>query len=154
MPVVSYTANAVIVNIGLPATHFTVSGYPTSATAGVAETVTVTALDTDGNVGIYTGTVTLTSSDPQAAFGPASYTFTGNDHGVHTFAATLETAGTQSITVADASNGLLASASNYSISASETGIVVSANTMASLLVAGYATSTAGRHGQRLYRHGR
>ena len=63
--------------------------------------VTVTAYDAYGNVATgYTGTVTFTSSDGQAAL-PASYTFTAADAGTHTFSVTLETAGTQSITATD-----------------------------------------------------
>ena len=43
-------------------------------------------------------TVTFGSSDAQAGL-PASYAFTAADAGVHTFTATLKTAGSQSITV-------------------------------------------------------
>ena len=43
------------------------TGFPTSDTAGTAGTVTVTAYDAYGNVATgYTGTVSLTSSDPHA----------------------------------------------------------------------------------------
>ncbi len=45
----------------------------------------------------YTGTIHFTSTDSHAVL-PANYTFTAADAGVHTFAATLETAGTQSVT--------------------------------------------------------
>ncbi len=51
----------------------------------------------------YTGTVHFTSTDPQAVL-PADYTFTAGDRGTFTFTATLETAGTQSITATDANN--------------------------------------------------
>ena len=79
---------------------FAVSGYP-ATTAGVANTFTVTVRDTIGQVATgYTGTVYFSSSDVQAGL-PASYTFTAADAGVHTFTATLRTAGTQSITVRD-----------------------------------------------------
>jgi hypothetical protein len=90
----------------------TVTGYPTSQPSGVAANVTVTAYDSNNNVLTgFTGTVTLTSSDPSATL-PAAYTFTTGDAGVHVFPVTLKTAGTQSITAA--SSG---------ISGSETGIV-------------------------------
>ena len=47
------------------ASQFVLSGLPSTATVGVAETVTVTAKDPYGNVATgYTGTVQFTSSDP------------------------------------------------------------------------------------------
>ena len=79
---------------------FAVAGFP-ATTAGVAQTFTVTVRDTIGQIATgYTGTVFFSSSDVQAGL-PASYTFTAADAGVHTFTATLRTAGTQSITVRD-----------------------------------------------------
>jgi ELWxxDGT repeat protein len=78
-----------------------VGGFPATVTAGVAGTFTVTVRNADGTINTgYRGTVHFTSSDPQAAL-PASYTFTAADQGVHTFSATLKTAGSQSITVSD-----------------------------------------------------
>ena len=79
---------------------FVVSGFP-ATTAGVAKTFTVSAFDVLGNaMPNYTGTVNFSSSDFQAGL-PASYTFTAADKGVHTFTATLKTAGSQSIRVSD-----------------------------------------------------
>ena len=82
-------------------TSLAVSGFPATVTAGVAGSFTVTAKNADGttNTG-YRGTVHFTSSDPQAVL-PADYTFTAADQGVHTFSATLKTAGSQSITASD-----------------------------------------------------
>jgi hypothetical protein len=78
-----------------------VAGFP-STTAGVAGTFTVTALKADGSSDTScTGTIAFTSSDGQAGL-PADYTFTAADAGVHTFSATLKTAGTQSLTATDA----------------------------------------------------
>ncbi len=110
-----------------PSGSFSVTGFPSSTTAGVAGSITVTALDPSGNVLTgYTGTVHFTSSDPQAGL-PADYTFTAADNGSHTFSVTLKTAGVESITASDGSNGLLgsetgitvnpAAASHFSISA-------------------------------------
>ena len=83
------------------ASQFVLSGLPSTATAGVAQTVTVTAQDPYGNVATgYTGTVQFTSSDTAASL-PANYTFTTADQGVHAFALTFRTAGTQSVTVTD-----------------------------------------------------
>ncbi|MGC2322709.1 MAG: kelch repeat-containing protein, partial [Terriglobales bacterium] len=86
-----------------PAKILIVSGFPSPATAGVSSNVIVTAQDSFGNTATgYTGTVHLTSSDAQAVL-PADYTFVAADAGVHTFstAASLRTAGSQSITATD-----------------------------------------------------
>jgi hypothetical protein len=78
-----------------------VSGFPSPIAAGTAGSFTVTALDAYGNIArSYRGVVHFTSSDAHAAL-PANYTFTAADAGVHTFTATLNTAGTQSITATD-----------------------------------------------------
>ena len=90
----------VTINV-LPPSSFSVTGFPLSNTAGVANTITVTAQNADGTTATgYTGTVHFTSSDPEAAL-PADYTFTSADAGVHTFTATLKTAGSQSLTATD-----------------------------------------------------
>jgi phospholipase C len=93
-----------------------VAGFPSPVTAGVAGSLTVTALDAYGNTATgYIGTVHFSSSDSQAVLS-GDYTFTGADAGVHTFSATLNTAGTQSLTAADTTTG--------SIAGSQTGILV------------------------------
>jgi hypothetical protein len=48
----------------------------------------------------YTGKVSFSSSDAKAVL-PGSYTFTSANHGMQTFSATLNTPGTQSLTVKD-----------------------------------------------------
>jgi hypothetical protein len=74
---------------------------PRNVTAGVSFSVTVTALDAFRNVtSLYRGTVHFTSTDAQAVL-PADYTFTAADNGRHTFTVTLNTAGSQTITVTD-----------------------------------------------------
>src|SRR5262249_41805642 len=81
------------------ASSLSVSGFPTPSTAGAAGNFTVTVKYADGSTDTnYTGTVYFTSTDGKAAL-PEDYTFTVADAGVHTFSATLKTAGTQSITV-------------------------------------------------------
>jgi probable HAF family extracellular repeat protein len=87
------------------------SGFPTTTTAGVAHNLTVTVRNPDGSIDTgYTGTVHFASSDPQAVL-PADYTFTPADAGVHTFSVTLKTATgvnnsayTPTITVTDTAN--------------------------------------------------
>ena len=85
--------------------RFVVSATPNSITAGQSTSITVTAMDQNGNVfSGYTGTVHISSTDPQAGL-PADYMFTTADHGMHVFsgamAATLKTAGNQTVTVTD-----------------------------------------------------
>ncbi len=90
------------------ASRFTVAGFPSPVTAGIAGSFTVTARDPYGNrASGYTGTVYFTSSDPKATL-PANYTFTTADAGARTFSATLKTAGTQSITAVDTTTSGLA----------------------------------------------
>jgi hypothetical protein len=81
--------------------HFTISAANT-ATAGAPFSVTVTALDQNGNVFTgFTGTIHFTSSDSGATL-PTDYSFVAGDMGVHTFTngVTLITAGVQSVQVA------------------------------------------------------
>jgi uncharacterized delta-60 repeat protein len=110
---------------------FGVTGFPSSTTAGVAQTITVTAEDASGNPNPgYTGTIHFTSSDPQAAL-PGDYTFTAADRGVHTFTITLKTAGFQSISVTDVSAGYVGE---------ESGITVKPAAASSFVVSGLPTS--------------
>jgi uncharacterized repeat protein (TIGR03803 family) len=114
---------------------FSVSGFPSTTTAGAAATITVTALDANGNViPSYQGTVHFTSSDPQAAL-PADCTFTSTDQGVHTFSATLKSAGDQSITATDTSNS--------SVTGSQTGINITPAAASSLPFSNVPASTTG-----------
>ncbi len=89
--------------------YFTVSG-PSSTASGVPFAITVTALNSSGalNSG-YSGTVTFSSSDPQATL-PANATLT---KGVGTFTTTLRTAGTQTILANDTANSTIAGISNH-----------------------------------------
>lgn len=115
---------------------FVVSGFP-STTAGIAQSFTVKAKDVFGNfTNAYVGTVVFSSSDAQAGL-PASYTFTAADAGVHTFSATLRTAGVQSITVKDS---VTATAMG-----TQSGISVTASSVAaaSFAVTGFPATTAG-----------
>jgi YD repeat-containing protein len=109
------------------------SSYPSPTTAGVSNSVTVTLRDIYGNmVTGYTGTLHFTSTDAQAAL-PADYTFTATDAGVHTFSATLKTAGTQSLSVTDTANAALANM--------QKGIQLTPGAAASFVIRGYPVST-------------
>jgi hypothetical protein len=121
-----------------PSPSFAVTGFPSSTTAGVSHTFTVTALNADGSVNTnYTGTVHFTSSDPKAML-PADYTFTtgaGADNGVHTFTIMLKTAGSQSITATDTVTGV--------ITGSESGIQVNPAAATHLVLSGPSTIGSG-----------
>lgn len=113
------------------AATLSVAGFP-ATTAGAAQSYTVTARDAFGNTATgYTGTVHFTSSDSQAVL-PGDYPFGGGDAGTHSFSATLKTAGNQSIT-----------ASAGALSGTQANIAVSPAAAATLVVAGFPTTTAG-----------
>src|SRR6266849_10327496 len=115
------------------ASSLQVSGFPQPTTAGVANNFTITARDAYGNTATgYTGTVTFTSSDGQAALS-ANYTFVSGDGGVHSFSGTLKTAGTQSITATDRATSTL--------TGSQAGITVNPAAASILLVGGFASPT-------------
>src|SRR5207244_4317737 len=115
----------VVTVVAAAARTFTVTGFPSPITAGTAGTFTVTAKDAYGNIASgYRGTVHFTSSDSAASL-PANYTFTATDNGVQTFSATLNTAGTQSITATDRVTG--------TITGTQSGIQVSEVPLDSLL---------------------
>ncbi len=95
IPALTGTQRNITVVPATPAT-FTFAGFPTTTTAGTSQNFTLTVRDAYGNIATgYTGKVHFTSSDRQASL-PADYTFTATDAGVHTFSATLKTAGMQS----------------------------------------------------------
>jgi hypothetical protein len=113
--------------------HLVVTGFPSPATAGTAGTFTVTVQDAFGNTATgYRGTVHFTSSDGPAVL-PADYTFTAADGGVHTFMATLKTAGTQSITATDTVEA--------SVTGTQGGIVVSPAATSALRVTDFPSPT-------------
>jgi hypothetical protein len=100
-----------------PANRFQITVAPT-AVSGTPFDVTVTALDSSGNVDTnYQGTVTFSTTDRDSGVVlPADYTFTigdGGDNGVHTFPAgfTLVSVGDQTITATDKASGVTSSAS-------------------------------------------
>ena len=113
-----------------------VTGFPTTDTAGAANSFTVMVYEPNGSVDTgYLGTVHFTSSDGQATL-PANYTFTTANAGTNTFSATLKTAGAQSITATDTVTA--------TITGSETGIAVNPAAAQSLKLTGFPTTdTAG-----------
>jgi len=111
------------------------SGFPSPVTAGVVGSFTVKARDPYGNIATsYAGTVRFTSTDAKASL-PIDYTFTSADAGIHTFSATLKTAGTQSITVTDTTTG--------NLTATNAGIAVNPAAASQIIVSAPASVTAG-----------
>jgi hypothetical protein len=107
------------VNIGAyqaSATAFALTASA-AATAGAPFDVTVKAVDPFGQTAVgYTGTVSFSSSDGQAAL-PGDYTFTTADAGVHGLAggATLVSAGSQVITATDTASSSLTGGASVSV---------------------------------------
>jgi hypothetical protein len=119
------------------ATHFTVSA-PVSVTAGSLFSVTVTAKDGEQTVIGYTGTINFTSTDTALGITlPADYTFVASDNGVHTFttAATLKTAGPQTVTATDTATS--------SITGTSSQITVCAAAATTFNITAPTSSTAG-----------
>jgi lysophospholipase L1-like esterase len=99
--------------VGVPRSLSVVAGTSTP-TAGTGFTVTVTALDNQGNVVTgYAGTVHLTSTDGAAVLG-ADSTLTD---GVGVFSVTLKTAGTQTVTALDMTTGVTGTTSFLAVGA-------------------------------------
>ena len=125
---------------GIPVTVAPVSTYVFTdlrggVTAGVQQSVTISATDPYGNAEpTYTGTVLLTSSDAQAVL-PASLSLTG---GTGSFLVTFKTSGSQSITGTDSIHNLVPS--------TESKIPVSAAAATRLVVAGLSGGAAGTAG--------
>jgi hypothetical protein len=130
----SGTESGIMVNAAA-ASMMSVAGFPSPITAGVAGNFTVTLKDPYGNIASgYTGTVHFTSSDGKASL-PADYTFTAADAGVHTFSATLKTAGTQSITAKDTVTG--------SLTGTDGGIIVNPAAASQFIISAPSSVTAG-----------
>lgn len=111
-------SETVPVNAG-PATNFAVSA-PSNATAGAPFNFTVTAQDHYGNTATaYGGTVHFTSSDTHATL-PADSTLSG---GTGTFQATLNTAGSQTITATDSTTSSITGPSGSITVATGSGII-------------------------------
>ena len=116
------------------ATHFVVSGFQDPTDAGDSHDFDVTAKDQFQNVDTnYSGTVHFTSSDPQASL-PSDSTLT---NGTDTFSATLKKAGSRSITASDGS-----------ISGSQTSINVHAVAAVGLVLDPYPDPTVSGGSQR------
>jgi parallel beta-helix repeat protein len=98
----SITSSANVQVNAAAATHLQLLATQNTVYPEVPFTMTVTALDTFGNIATsYRGTVHFTNSDPLGAVA-GNGTFTAADNGVHTFSGfVFQSPGNQSITVTD-----------------------------------------------------
>jgi uncharacterized delta-60 repeat protein len=111
---------------------FAITG-PATFTAGTSGTFTLTALTPAGTPDTsYSGTVQITSSDPQAVL-PGNVTITG---GTGIFSVTLKTAGTQSVAATDVTNS--------SINGNDTPITVTPAAASQVAFTSNDGSTAGQ----------
>jgi hypothetical protein len=91
------SSSSINVSVTAPSIHFSVSA-PATVQSGTAFKFTVAALDVANNVATgYAGSVHFSSTDGQAVL-PANSTLT---NGVESFSATLQSAGSQTITATD-----------------------------------------------------
>ncbi len=104
------TGTTVVITVSPGATASYRFTAPATATAGAVFNFIVTATDNLGNTTpAYTGTIHFTSTDGAAVL-PANYTFVAGDAGVHTFSVTLNTVGSEFVTVADTVTSSIATA--------------------------------------------
>jgi predicted outer membrane repeat protein len=113
------------------ASTLALAGFPSSISAGAAGTYSVTARDAFGNIATgYTGTIHFASSDPQAILS-ADYTFTNLDKGTHSFTATLQTAGTETVTATDnAASSIAGTTPPITVNPAASGPVLTVNSTA------------------------
>jgi hypothetical protein len=113
---ISGSASVNVVADSSPA-MFVVSA-PSTVSAGVPFSFTVTAKDIYGNIVTgYTGTVHFTSTDNSAIL-PSDYTFQASDSGSKSFAGIiLETAGIQTISATDTSASITGTSDDITVTA-------------------------------------
>jgi hypothetical protein len=119
---------------------------PTSLVAGTSQSFTVNALTPAGNpAATFVEIVHFTSSDPNAQL-PADYIFTSADAGSHTFSATLETAGSQTVTVTDLARPALNASQTVTVGpgADFTIAAVSGSGQSAIVGAAFATALSVR----------
>jgi hypothetical protein len=111
----TFTATVTTLVSAADLSGFAMTGFPSPVRAGSVNTFTVRAIDTFGNtVPDYQGTIQFDSTDAQAVV-PEDYTFTGDDHGSHMFAAVLKTAGVQQLIVTDSTTSDLTGSQSITV---------------------------------------
>jgi hypothetical protein len=131
------TSSGVTVSGTLPPgiDHFTVTGMPATDVSGATHTVTITAVSAAGAVVTgYTGTVTLTSTDPQFQEVDNIH-FTKGSGGVVHVPARLFTPGTQALTATDTS-GKTGTQANIAVVSPATHLVTNLSIPTTTIAAG------------------
>lgn len=106
-----------------PVSYLSLENLPQVVKVGETQSITVLAMDSQGNVaGNYTGTVHFSSTDNNATL-PNDYTFEAEDQGQHTFSlgATFKTMGTQTLTVTDLDNAEIYAKTEVEVTAKGSG---------------------------------
>jgi hypothetical protein len=100
-PIANLVVGSLVGTPAAPHDTLALTTASTTETAGQSFNLTATAQQPGGGTDTgYVGTVHFTSSDVQAGL-PADFTFAASDDGTYSFAVTLKTAGSQSITATD-----------------------------------------------------
>jgi NPCBM/NEW2 domain len=135
-PIANLVVGSLVGTPAAPHDTLALTTASTTETAGQSFNLTVTAQQPGGGTDTgYVGTVHFTSSDVQAGL-PADFTFAASDDGTYTFAVTLKTAGSQSITATDTATP--------AINGTLSGISVSPAAASQLVLSGLSsTATAG-----------
>jgi subtilisin-like proprotein convertase family protein len=132
----SITGTASVSVTAAQASTLTLAGFPSPVYAGTPGTFTVTARDAYGNIA--TGdnnALTFSSSDPNPSL-PTSGTL---HNGTGSFTATLNTPGTQSLTVTDTAAGLSASQTGIVVNPAPSTLTFTSSDVPAPILSGYAT---------------
>lgn len=98
----SSVAANLTVTVQQSSAQMNVTGFPSPTYSGMPHAFTVSITDQFLNpITSYTGTMTLSSTDPSSILTPSSYSFVAADLGAHNFTGTLFTLGTQVISATD-----------------------------------------------------
>jgi hypothetical protein len=108
------------VNAAQVVTHFALLVRPSVAEDSATQVLVVPLDASNHPVRSYTGTVHLSSSDGSATL-PADYTFTSADRGVKLLSVTFESAGSQTLTVADTADSSLTGTATVNVRSPSSG---------------------------------
>ena len=145
---VATSATVTVSVVNGPAARIAVGGLPPQVAVDVAQSATLTVLDSFGNTAVdYVGTVRLTTTDPQVPTLPDAV-FTATDRGSKAVAVQFRTAGTQTLSARDSVRAAVAgSASTVVLHGPVASLALSgipASTTAGTLLTGAVTAVDGR----------
>src|SRR5262249_2251531 len=121
----SLTASVSLTVNAAAAASLSLTGFPSSTTAGDSFSTTLTAMDAFGNLAAgYAGTLPFTSPAAQAV-PPCDPALPAADRGTHAFTAALKTAGQRSVTVMDTATPSLSGSGTLTVNAAATALSLS-----------------------------